>query len=311
MTIQEAFDEFIYEKKALNKAPKTVLSYVGSIRRWTDFLDEQGKSLNITDLNSTYIFSFASHHLSNNMNPITLNCYLRHIRAFSYWCMNKEYIPHFKIQLVVEQQTIKNTFTDYEKRTLIKKPADTDSFTDWRMWAIVNWVLATGNRARTLCSVMMEDLIFSDDEIAIRKTKTNKAMILPMSPALKKVLREYVRKWRADTSDTDYLFPNVLNGQLTSDALHGSFQKYCHKRGILNTSIHAMRHTFAKDYIRNNGDVFRLQKILGHSTLEMTRRYVNMFSEDLKDDYEKYSPLDTLIKPSNRKQTIHRTDKKR
>ena len=56
-------------------------------------------------------------------------------------------------------------------------------------------------------------------------------------------------------------------------------------------SFHTLRHTFAVNYIRKGGDVFRLQRILGHSTLEMTRRYVNLQTEDLQAVHNKLSLL--------------------
>jgi integrase/recombinase XerD len=56
-------------------------------------------------------------------------------------------------------------------------------------------------------------------------------------------------------------------------------------------SFHTLRHTFALNYIRNGGDVFRLQRILGHTTLEMTRRYVNLQTEDLQAVHNKLSML--------------------
>ena len=56
-------------------------------------------------------------------------------------------------------------------------------------------------------------------------------------------------------------------------------------------SFHTLRHTFAVNYIRNGGDVFRLQRILGHSTLEMTRRYVNLQTSDLQAVHSKLSLL--------------------
>jgi len=309
LTIEEAFKEFITEKKALHKASKTMQGYADNFRRWANFLDEQGRSKYIADVDASFIVSYTAQCIDREMNPISINCYLRHIRAFVYWCADKEYTKPIKIKLISEQEPIKKTYSEKEKLLLIRHPADSDSFVDWRTWAIVNWVLATGNRAGTVRNILMDDINFSESEIFIRKTKANKSMILPMSPALKKVMKEFIRKWRADASETDYLFPNVGNKPISENALWDSYAKYCRDRGVKNTSIHAMRHTFAKDYIRNNGDVFRLQKILGHSTLEMTRRYVNMFSEDLKEDYERFSPLDTLKIPGNREQAIHRTDK--
>lgn len=77
-------------------------------------------------------------------------------------------------------------------------------------------------------------------------------------------------------------------------------------RGVGRTSVHAFRHTFAKYWIRNGGDVFRLQKLLGHSTLEMTRKYVNLFNIDLSEGYDEVNPLDRLAKKQGMKHVIRK-----
>lgn len=58
---------------------------------------------------------------------------------------------------------------------------------------------------------------------------------------------------------------------------------------------HTLRHTFAVMYIRNGGDSFSLQEILGHSTLEMTRRYVNFARQDVAAQHRKFSPMEGLM----------------
>jgi site-specific recombinase XerD len=67
----------------------------------------------------------------------------------------------------------------------------------------------------------------------------------------------------------------------------------CTKLGIKipERTIHAIRHTFALNYLRNGGSVFHLQKALGHSSLDMSRRYANLATEDLQKVHERISLL--------------------
>ena len=62
----------------------------------------------------------------------------------------------------------------------------------------------------------------------------------------------------------------------------------------VRVSPHTLRHTFAVMYIRNGGDSFSLQEMLGHSTLEMTRRYVHLASRDVAEQHKKFSPMEFL-----------------
>ncbi|MEC2351583.1 tyrosine-type recombinase/integrase [Bacillus toyonensis] len=55
-----------------------------------------------------------------------------------------------------------------------------------------------------------------------------------------------------------------------------------------------MRHTFAKYYLLNYGDLMTLQKILGHSSIEMVRNYINMTSKDIVAQHNKHSPINNL-----------------
>ena len=144
----------------------------------------------------------------------------------------------------------------------------------------------------------------------IRYTKTNKAQIIPMSKALSVVIKDYIKMWRSEAPDSGYLFPNVGDEKLTVNALKHSITNYNQSRDVDMISVHAFRHTFAKNWIRNTGDVFRLQKMLGHTTLEMTRQYVNMFEEDLKQDFEEYNPLDRIKKSASRTQKVKKDSSK-
>jgi integrase/recombinase XerD len=306
-TLEDCFIEYYDEKQALNKSKATLTGYEEAFKLWLNYIETSEYSTMAKDVDPGYVFSFSHSNLNEGMKPTTLNHYLRAIRAFLYWCMEQQYVRQFKIKLVAEQEVVKQTYSDADCIRLLTKPYKNASFVEWRTWAIINWVLATGNRASTICNIKIGDVSFAKKELIINRAKNNRASILPLSSALANCLQEYTKMWLYNFGPNDWLFPSSTTAeQLTVNALKHSLRRYNLGRGVELTSIHAFRHTFAKNWIRNTGDVFRLQKILGHSTLEMTRRYVNMFSEDLKEGYEEFSPLDKLKKGSSRTQKIKR-----
>ena len=93
---------------------------------------------------------------------------------------------------------------------------------------------------------------------------------------------------------------------LNTGEIWHSVGKYMKSRGIKKTTVHGLRHTFALGWVRNNGNMFALQKILGHSTLDMTKKYVRLFAEDIKVDFELYNPLDTAKRNISRKRVIQK-----
>jgi integrase/recombinase XerD len=70
-------------------------------------------------------------------------------------------------------------------------------------------------------------------------------------------------------------------------------RKLCTRLGIERPErvLHAFRHTFSVNYVRKGGSVFHLQKSLGHSSLEMSRRYANLMTEDLQAIHQRVSLL--------------------
>ncbi|MFC1983113.1 tyrosine-type recombinase/integrase [Chloroflexota bacterium] len=66
------------------------------------------------------------------------------------------------------------------------------------------------------------------------------------------------------------------------------------RAGVNRLHAHLCRHTFATRFLINGGDVFSLQQILGHSTLEMVRHYVNLASNHIVIQHQKFSLLDRL-----------------
>lgn len=305
----EAFQEFCDEKQAKNLAADTLRNYKQSFDLFCEF-HELTEETTTDEMSVNLFYKWINTMKLNGVKPSSINHYLRDCRTFFYWCMDtdRKYIdPAFKINMIEAQEEQMKLFSDDELSLLLEKPRRNSTFTEWRTWAITNWVLGTGNRAATICDVRLSDINYSRREIALGHTKNKKAQIIPLSSSLETVLKEYIRMWRKEADIDGFLFPNIGEEQLTTNALRHSFSRYCEARGVERTNIHGLRHNFAKGWVQNNGNMFALQKILGHSTLDMTRKYVRLFADDIKEDFDKYSPLDTIKKSSRRTQMVKKS----
>ena len=90
----------------------------------------------------------------------------------------------------------------------------------------------------------------------------------------------------------DYLFCDEYGGMLSENALRLSIARYNQKRGVQKTSLHLFRHTFARKYLVDcGGDAFTLQRLLGHSTLKMTKHYCAIYDTDIARNFDLHSPL--------------------
>ena len=123
--------------------------------------------------------------------------------------------------------------------------------------------------------------------------KNRRQQIVPLSPALKEVLCDYLKTW--NWTKNDYLFPSYEGGQLNLRSFQSSISRYNLSRGVSKTSAHLFRHTFAKNFILAGGGMLQLQAILGHSTLDMTRKYVNLYGKDVHRDFDRLNPLNNIL----------------
>ena len=218
---------------------------------------------------------------------------MRSVRAFLYYCMDCGYVRNFKISLPKANKKVKETYSNEDLQKLLKKPdINTCSFTDYKIWVFENYLLSTGNRLSTAMNVKIKDIDFENGFIMLSKTKNRQQQVIPLSRSLGEILREYL-EIRGGVPE-DYLFCNNYGEKASSRTYQTLVYRYNIKHNVNCTSCHAFRHTFAKQWILAGGDVFRLQKILGHSDLTVTKEYIALFGQDLQMDFEKFNPLDRL-----------------
>lgn len=297
VSLDEAFNEFIQQKEANGLAPSTIRNYNLSYHIFYTY-NEFDKETPVTIITNNLINKWINHMRKEEIATSSINHYLREIRAFTNFCVKREYLDSpIEIPQLKQQEELPKFYSDEDIEKLLAKPSNNDTFTEWRMWGIVNFVLATGARAATIRNVQLDDIDFNNANINLsRHTKNREALNIPLSSTLANALREYTRKWHI----TDYLFPNVGNEQLTDSALRSAYVRYCQARDVEQTNIHGLRHSFARSWIINGGNQFKLQRIMGHKNLSMTNRYVKLFTQDLRTDYESYSALDVIKKKSKR-----------
>jgi len=171
------------------------------------------------------------------------------------------------------------------------------SFTEYRNWVLVNYLLATGNRLGTVINLRIKDINFHDGVVILTKTKNRQQQIIPLSQTLVKILQEYLQYRQGEPED--FLFCNQFGKQFAKDGLKCTMKKYNYSRDVEKTSLHLFRHTFAKKWIMSGGDIFRLQKLLGHSSLDVVKEYVSIFGADLKEQFDHFNPLENVYRSQN------------
>ncbi len=291
MTLEEGFRLFIKMCNIKNLSPKTTETYEWHYAIFTKFIPsetylEQIDKKTLDD----YIIYLKS---KGSCREITINSYLRSLRAFLGYMMKEKYMKQFTIQMLKVDKKIKETYTNDELKILLKKPDIKDcDFTEYKTWVFSNYLLATGNRISSALNLRINDLDFDNLLILVNKTKNRKAQIIPMSKSLANILNEYLQYRNGEGED--YVFCNSCGEQGNIHTYQGILLRYNRKRGVMKTSAHLYRHTFSKLWILNGGDIFRLQKMLGHSDLSVVKEYVQMFGNDLAINFDRFNPLDQL-----------------
>lgn len=294
ISVEEAFEQFEDYNILRNLSPATIAYYKKKVQYFIEYIGGVGE--NISDINQKVVNGYIlSMKKTDSISDVTINVRIRALRSFLNYCMKNGMLDHFEINTIKAPYPIKEPYTDSELEILLRKPnVSTCLFSEYRNWVIINFLLSTGCRLGTLVEIKIGDIDFKEGTVCFKHMKTRNQIVVPLSQTIINILKEYVR-YREGTPD-DYLFVSETNAKMTPNTVHSSIARYNKNRGIKKTSIHLFRHTFAMKYIQAGGDPFRLQKLLGHSDLAMTRKYVSLYSDDLKANYDRLNPLEQFMK---------------
>ena len=289
LSFNELFPRFVAAKIAEGVSEKTVDTYHQHwkcIGKHLD-LDKTVDSTTQDDINNVVV-SMRRSGLAHN----SISSYTRVLRTFLKWCRQQGY-TNLVMPPIKDRETVKETYSDEELKVLIQKPEKNCDFTEYRNWVIINFLLNCGCRAATIRNIQNRDVDLAARQVAFRHTKTGKIQIIPLCTLMISILRDYMTIRQG--SPSEYLFCNEYGEMLTENALREAIYKYNHKRGVQKTSLHAFRHTFSRKFLVDcRGDAFTLQKLLGHSTLQMTKHYCTIYDSDISRNFDSISPLAQL-----------------
>ena len=162
--------------------------------------------------------------------------------------------------------------------------------------AIVLLLLDTGLRVSECARLRIKDLNFDNNEIFVDAYGSDGRLHHGMSTWEKQLVMLYGDTWpkKRTLILMNSLFISRENRPMDRNSIRLMLNEAGQRAGVKNVHPHRFRHTFAVEYLRNGGDVFTLQRLLGHSTLEMVSHYLAIADTDSKSAHRRASPSDHL-----------------
>ena len=292
ITLNDAYTNFLRKCKIKNLSEATIYGYKEKLKLFLDYADKIPLTQFNTHTVDNYVVYLREH---TGCNDISVNTYLRTLRAFLYSGMDCNYMPRFKVSLIKADKPLKETYTDDELSRLLEKP-DTNkcNFHEYKIWVFENFLLGTGVRLSTALNIKVNDIDFENGLIRLCKTKNRRQTMIPLSNTLASILTEYMTI--RGGNEEDLLFCNEYGQPASARSYQLAVSRFNRRRNVNRTSIHAFRHTFATKYILAGGSVETLCRIMGHSSITITMQYVDLVATDLTPNFERFNPLDQMAK---------------
>jgi site-specific recombinase XerD len=306
------------EGKSLN----SIAIVTCSVNYVREFLISHGASTDAAEISQpeirAFIFDlqqkpcFSNHPFTpvqdKGLSGHTVNCYVRSLRIFFSWLVSEEIIainPFDRVKIPRPPRKVMPTFSVLQIQQLLDT-MDTATAEGYRNYAIILTLLDTGLRVSELCGLLRSNLRLEDGILKVMG-KGNKERLIPIGKEVQRLLWRYINHHRPQPNmpNNDILFLTQDGKPLTKDRLEKIMTRFGRKAGLvgIRCSPHTLRHTAAVSFLRNGGDVFSLQRLLGHSSLEMTRRYCELADADVKRAHLTASPVDNLDFHAKRKQS--------
>lgn len=270
MKLSEAWQGYLLELRARRSSPATVKWYENRLRR-------AGEALGDPDIRSVTTAILRKYFANLDATAQTAHGYFRALRALFRWLEVEgelEVSPVKKVRAPKVPTTIKPRYTDTEIKTLV-------AVCGLRDRALLLVLADSGVRASEALGLDVRDLHLDSGWVLVRG-KGSKEREVPISDRAAKALW----RWLAHREEkVAPVFTGPGGRRLSYEGLRDVMRRLSAKTGI-EVGAHKFRHTFAS---RVGGKInpFALQKVLGHSSLAMTRHYTQLGFDDVQEEYKR------------------------
>ena len=299
--LHRLIEGFLLSCKVENKSPATISFYKNILDKLQWYLHKYG--IDVIDATTIrrflgYLKDSPSRWDSNNTRanrpvcPYTIDRYYTGLSALFRWAVSEGMIDTNPMATIkkprVQRKIIKGLEPEICHRLL--GLFNGRSLEDYRNKAIVFMFLDTGLRLSELANLQLSDINVERGIIKV-VGKGNKERLVRIGFKTQKALWNYLTR---RNNNVDYVWIGKDNNQMAADSIAQMVRKLGKRLGI-TLSPHKLRHSFAISFLRNGANPFELQIALGHSTLEMTRRYTQALGfDDVFKRHVMASPVDRL-----------------
>lgn len=264
----------------------TIHSYQKELKQIRmSLVDNNVELYDIKKLTTEHFEKFIVDQITVGRSRNTINGRMRVAKTFFNFCIRKKYLRQSPVDAIVAlkvRHVVGATFTKQQAAKLLKAP-NTSTFTGLRDYTIMLMLLHTGIRVSELGAIQLQDVILSEKSLNIQRSKNGYGRRMPLTKHLSDVLNAYM-KVRGHIELTNSLFITENETPLSIRQIQYQINTYGKKSGVssqLTVSPHAFRRTFAKNKVQAGVDLFTIQALMGHSSLEILKKYVAIYSPDL------------------------------
>ena len=284
MLLTDAAKEFEFNCQCRKLSDKTIRNYGKLIGYLLDYLKEQHKVLCLEDVRPMYIKAYLMILQERGAKPQYINDQLKAFKVLFRYLYEEGYTDSIlteRIKNVKQPKTIIKTFTEQEVKKLTEYYSG-HTFMEVRNRLMLMTFFDTGIRVSELIDLKLSQV---KDEYILIHGKGDKERVVPKSPLLNKWMFKYL-----NTRENFFAYRRVpenvflsRNGRpMTTEAIHRVIKIAGKAVGVsrdIRVSPHTCRHTFAQMQLKNGLDLYSLSRLMGHSNISITQRYL----EGLRD----------------------------